>query len=140
MTALLGSRGTGQAGPPTWWASLLVRTAALPLPSEHRWRYRQEFLAELYGMTPAEQRHHAHGILSRIWTLRMALTDPDRLLRKEAAVTKPWRCRLRLHRWQRLRNPEGGWYRECRRCGTQQSGLGGPTSSPGGLLPPTGAA
>jgi hypothetical protein len=51
MTAQLGSRGTGQAGQPTWWASLVVRTAALPLPSEHRWRYRQEFLAELYGMT-----------------------------------------------------------------------------------------
>ena len=50
MTAL-GSRGTGQAGQPTWWASLVVRTAALPLPSEHRWRYRQEFLSELYGMT-----------------------------------------------------------------------------------------
>jgi hypothetical protein len=52
MTALMGSRGTGQAGQPTWWASLVVRSASLPLPSEHRWRYRQEFLAELYGMTP----------------------------------------------------------------------------------------
>jgi hypothetical protein len=39
----------------------VVRTAALPLPAEHRWGYRQEFLAELYGMTPAEQRHHAIG-------------------------------------------------------------------------------
>ena len=69
MTARLGSRGTGQAGRPTWWASLVVRSAALPLPSEHRWRYRQEFLAELYGMTPSEQRHHATGVLSRVWTL-----------------------------------------------------------------------
>ena len=51
MTALLGSRGTGQAGQPTWWASWAVRSAALPLPSEHRYRYRQEFLAELHGMT-----------------------------------------------------------------------------------------
>ena len=50
MTAQLGSRGTGQAGQPTWWASFAVRSASLPLPSEHRWRYRQEFLAELYGM------------------------------------------------------------------------------------------
>jgi hypothetical protein len=53
MTAL-GSRGTGRVGRPTWWASLVVRSAALPLPAEHRWRYRQEFLAELYGMTPAD--------------------------------------------------------------------------------------
>ena len=67
MTALMGSRGTGQAGQPTWWASLAVRSASLPLPSEHRYRYRQEFLAELYGMTPAEQLHHATGIaLSRL--------------------------------------------------------------------------
>jgi hypothetical protein len=69
MTALMGSRGTGQAGQPTWWASWAVRSASLPLPSEHRYRYRQEFLAELYGMTPTEQRRHATGILSRAWTL-----------------------------------------------------------------------
>jgi hypothetical protein len=51
MSARWGSRGTGQAGPPTWWASFAVRSASLPLPSEDRYRYRQEFLAELYGMT-----------------------------------------------------------------------------------------
>jgi hypothetical protein len=38
--ALMGSRGTSQAGQPTWWASLAVRSASLPLPSEQR--YRQE--------------------------------------------------------------------------------------------------
>jgi hypothetical protein len=97
----------------------VVRSAALPLPSEHRWRYRQEFLAELYGMTPAEQRHHASGVLSRVVALRVALSEPARLLSKEATMTTPWRCRLRIHRWQRLRNPEGGWYRECLECGKQ---------------------
>ena len=130
MSAGLGSRGTGQAGRPTWGASLLVRAAALPLPTEHRWRYRQEFLAELYGMTPAEQRRHASGVLSRIWTLRLALTDPDRLVRKEVTMAKPFLCRIGRHRWQRLRNPEGGWYRECRGCGKQR------VSSGGGQVPP----
>ena len=96
MTALMGSRGTGQAGRPTWWASLVVRSAALPLPSEHRWRYRQEFLAELYGMTPAEQRHHASGVLSRVVALRVALGEPERLMNKEATMATPWRCRFRL--------------------------------------------
>jgi hypothetical protein len=131
MSALMGSRGTGQAGQPTWWASLVVRTAALPLPSEHRWRYRQEFLAELYGMPPAEQRRHASGVLSRVWTLRVALTESDRLTSKEATMTTPWRCRLRLHRWQRLHNPQGGWYYECVKCGTQQDrgSMGPPTIS-----------
>ena len=130
MTAL-GSRGTGQAGQPTWWASLVVRTAALPLPAEHRWRYRQEFLAELYGMTPGEQRHHATGVLSRVVALRVALSEPERLMNREATMVKPWRCRLRFHRWQRLRNPEGGWYRECRDCGKQKDVPGSPPSMAG---------
>jgi hypothetical protein len=52
MTALLRHR---PAGNPSWWASWAVRSASVPLPSEHRYRYRQEFLAELYGMTPSEQ-------------------------------------------------------------------------------------
>jgi hypothetical protein len=132
MSALMGSRGTGQAGQPTWWASLVVRSASLPLPSEHRWRYRQEFLAELYGMTPAEQRRHATGVLSRVWTLRVALTEPARLTSKEATMTTPLRCRLRLHRWQRLHNPQGGWYYECVKCGTQQDrGSMGPPNTIG---------
>jgi hypothetical protein len=28
-------------------------------------------------------------------------------------MAKPWRCGLRLHRWQRLRGPDGSRYREC---------------------------
>jgi hypothetical protein len=124
MTALMGSQGTGQAGQPTWWASLVVRSASLPLPSEHRWRYRQEFLSELYGMTPTEQRRHATGVLSRVLALRVALSEPARLLSKEATMAKPWICRIGRHRWQRLRNPEGGWYRECRGCRKQRRSPG----------------
>lgn len=108
---------TAQAGRPTWWASFAVRSASLPLPSEDRWRYRQEFLAELYGMTPAEQLHHAAGVLSRVWTLRIALAEPERLLVQEATMTKPWRCRLHLHRWRFERDYQGQRYRECIRCG-----------------------
>ena len=126
MTALLRHQRAGSASDPTWWASWAVRSASLPLPSEHRYRYRQEFLAELYGMTPSEQLHHATGVLSRVWTLRIALTEPARLMPKEATMAKPWRCTLRIHRWQRLRNPEGGWYRECLGCGQQQDSSGSP--------------
>jgi PadR family transcriptional regulator, regulatory protein PadR len=39
--------GVEPARPPAWWASLAVRSAAPGSPSEHRQRYRQEFLAEL---------------------------------------------------------------------------------------------
>jgi hypothetical protein len=129
MTAQMGSRGTGQAGQPTWWAIWAVRSASLPLPPEDRWRYRQEFLAELHGMTRSEQFHHATGVLSRVWTLRAALTEPARLIRKEATMAKPWRCRLHLHRWRFERDYQGQRYRECARCGAIS---GGSTPLPGG--------
>jgi hypothetical protein len=116
----LATGAPGTAGTPIWWASWAVRSAALDLGTEHPWRYRQELLAELYGMTPAEQLHHTSGILSRVWTLRVALTDPARLTPKEAAMAKPWRCRLRLHRWQFLRGADGQVYRQCRGCGKQR--------------------
>jgi hypothetical protein len=94
-------------------ANWTVRAATRPLPAGHRGRYRQEFLAELYAMTPSQQLHHATRVISRVWTLRVALNEQERLLAKEAAMAKPWRCRMGRRRWQRLRNPEGRWYREC---------------------------
>ena len=130
MTALRRHGRVGTAAP-TWWASWAVRSASVSLPSDHRYRYRQEFLAELHGMTPSEQLHHASGVLSRAWTLRVALNEPARLMAKEAAMAQHWRCRIRLHRYQRLRNPEGGWYRECRDCGKQGNVMGGPPSMAG---------
>jgi len=91
MTALLGHRRASASDNPIWWASWGVRSASLLLPSAHRYRYRyrQEFLAELYGMTPPQQLHQATGVLSRVWTLRAALDEPARLMPKEAAMAKP---------------------------------------------------
>jgi hypothetical protein len=119
MTAPPPAPHADQPGKPAWWASWAVRSAARLLPAARRGRYRQEFLAELYGMSRPAQLCHAVGILSRAWALRVAVNQPARLIAKEAAVTRPWRCRLRIHRWQRLRNPDGGWYRECRLCHQQ---------------------
>jgi len=59
-----------------------------------------------------------------------ALDEPARLLPEEAAMAN-WRCRIGIHRWKRLRNPEGGWYRECVGCGKQRVAPGtGGTSTP----------
>ena len=131
MTALLRHRRAGTAGTPRWWASWAVRSASLPLPSEHRYRYRQEFLAELYGMTPSEQLHHATGVLSRVWTLRVALNEPARLMPKEAAMAKPWRCRIGMHRWRIERDYQGKRYRECRDCGAVSGSSMTPPGTPG---------
>jgi hypothetical protein len=53
-------------------------------------------------------------------SLGSALEEPVWPMPKEAAMAKPWRCRLRLHRWQRLRGANGQWYRECRGCGKER--------------------
>jgi hypothetical protein len=129
VSALL--RGQRADGSPTWWASWAVRSASLPLPAEHRWRYRQEFLAELYGMTPSEQLHHASGVLSRVWSLRVALTEPARLMSTEASMAKHWRCRLRLHSWRIEKDFQGKQYRECRHCGAVSSTGFTPFGPPG---------
>src|SRR5262245_36568318 len=122
---------TARPGPPTWWARLAVTSAARVLPAPHRDRYRQEFIAELHGMTAAEQLGHAAGVLTRAWALRLGVNEPARLMAKEAAMAKHWRCRIGIHRWKRLRNPEGGWYRECRDCEKQRVAPGtGGTSTP----------
>ena len=79
-------------------------------------------------MTPAEQVAVANVAYYHLW---MALTEPERLTHKEATMPKPWLCRIGRHRWQRLRNPEGGWYRECRKCGKQRNVSGSPPSMAG---------
>ena len=120
MTAQLGSRGTGQAGRPTWWASLVVRTAALPLPSEHRWRYRQEFLAELYGMTRRRQTAHALQIVVSAWSLRSATSHPHREGKTMLTIlrSKPLLCRLNIrHHWEEQSSPDGERYQRCSKCG-----------------------
>ena len=74
-------------------------------------------------------RHRPAGNPS--WWASWAVRSASLPLPKEADMAKPWRCRIRLHRWQRLRNPEGGWYRECRDCGQQRNVMGGPPSMAG---------
>ena len=44
----------------------------------------------------------------------------------EPAMAKPWRCRLRLHRWQRLRGPDGSRYRS-----VATANAAGPTATGG---------
>ena len=54
-----------------------AQVATRVLPGATRERYRQEFLAELYGLSRARQLRHAFGVLSRCWSLRTALSTPS---------------------------------------------------------------
>jgi hypothetical protein len=101
----------------------LVELAARLLPAEHRYRYRQEFLAELYDMPQARQVRHATQVLSRAWVLRAALRQPAPATIGEAAVkdTRPLRCRLNLwHTWRPFSTPDGNRYTKCARCGKER--------------------
>jgi hypothetical protein len=55
----------------------IVRAAVRVVPVASRGRYRQEFLAELYGLGRVRQLRHAAGVLSRSWALRTALNTPS---------------------------------------------------------------
>jgi len=55
----------------------IVRVAIRVVPVGSRGRYRQEFLAELPGLTRTRQLRHAVGVLSRSWALRAALNTPS---------------------------------------------------------------
>jgi hypothetical protein len=64
ILARLRHRRAGAAGTPTWWASGAVRSASLPLPSEHRWRCRQEFLA---GVAVAHRGCSTRALGDHVW-------------------------------------------------------------------------
>lgn len=104
-----------------------VRLAARAVPAGPlRDRYRQEFLAELYGMPRSRQVSHALGVLSRAWALRSALSE-QRSARELTMATprRPILCRLHLHHtWRTRRTEDGGRYRQCAKCGKDQKPRG----------------
>ena len=63
----MAKRKTWAAG---FWPRHAVQAATRVLPGATRERYRQEFLAELYGLGRTRQLRHAVGVLSRSWALR----------------------------------------------------------------------
>jgi hypothetical protein len=103
--------------------SRLVRLATRALPAgQLRERYRQEFLAELYGLSRSGQTGYAIRVLTRSPALRSAVCTVRTALPEVAmtpSVRKPLLCRTHLHhRWAPARNPDGENYLRCRRCGT----------------------
>ena len=56
-------------------AVVMIEIAALVVPRQHRLRYDNEFLAELYEMDAREQRRYAAGVLGQSLRLRAALRD-----------------------------------------------------------------
>jgi hypothetical protein len=115
---------TGEAQPvrrPILVARFLVSVATRILPGgSRRERYRQEFLAELYGMPPGRQTAHALQIAASSWSLRAAMSH-SRQEGKTMLTTlrsKPLLCLFNIrHHWQTMSTTDGERYHRCSKCG-----------------------
>lgn len=94
-------------GGPFWWARRVVALDVHVLPAGRaRERYRQEFLADLFGMSRRQSTAYLLGILANRRRLRAAVVG-----------SVPLSCRLSLrHRWRICSTEDGGRYKECSRC------------------------
>jgi hypothetical protein len=116
----------------------MVQLAARALPKGAvRDRYRAEFLAELPGLTHRQQTGYAIGVLSRALALRTAVTSQahtsgglDTMTTK--TNTRPLLCRLNVHhKWERRTTEDGARFRQCARCGKDDSRQSGPLDRAG---------
>jgi len=115
---------------PSRGSTTITRTAVLALPAGAvRDRYRQELLAELYGLSEREQARHALGVLSRVLVLRAAVTRGGDT--KEEKMRRPLRCLLGRHAYRSVSTEDGSRYRRCSRCGHDHPGA---TSSGAGSM------
>ena len=120
--------GRPTAAPAARWVAATVAWA-LPRQAD-RERYRHEFVAELYGLTPAERARYVAGLLSQILALRAALgtSSRPREIPMSTSIRAPLRCRvLGMHRWTARGAPHHAHVRTCTRCGREQ----GPFHTPG---------
>jgi hypothetical protein len=109
----MANRKTRVAG---FWPRHTVGVATRVLPGSTRDRYRQEFLAELYGLGRARQQRHAFGVLSRSWALRAAIsTPPDAAAYMEIVFPRLRRAR----RYSLLRTADGYETRDAEAAGAK---------------------
>jgi hypothetical protein len=111
---------------PGRWCCRTVELAVRVLPPEHRSRYGLEFVSELYGLPPAQQRRHAARVLTSAWALRTAVSAAASGTNGGTAVilktAKPLTCRLNLHhRWRWLSTEDGDRFERCEKCGKDRS-------------------
>ncbi|HEY7272496.1 MAG TPA: hypothetical protein VH502_07150 [Actinoplanes sp.] len=114
-----------------------VGLAVHALPAgQIRDRYRQELLADMYGMSRHTQIAYTLGVLTHIWALRAAVVADAPAISEVTMSRRPFTCRTNLHhvwRWQTA--DDGSRYRRCARCGKDHSGISkGDPNSLGGAF------
>jgi len=115
-------------------ARWVAGTAARALPRRaDRERYRREFVAELYGLSPTAQARYVAGLLAQVPALRAALGSSSRPpeIPMSTSFRAPFRCRvLRMHRWMGHGAPHHGHVRICTLCGAEQGPFNTPQERP----------
>jgi len=98
-----------------------VRTAItlavrpLPTPADRR-RYYSEFVAELYGLPPADQARQVAGFVAQSLALRAALGGGG-VVAEQIPFRRRFACHvLRWHDWHTFRTPDGERYSACSVC------------------------
>jgi hypothetical protein len=100
-----------------FWPRHTVGVATRVLPGATRDRYRQEFVAELHGLSRARQLRHAFGVLSRSWALRAAISAPPEATTADMDIVYP---RLRRpKRYSMVRTAEGYEIRDAEAAGAK---------------------
>jgi hypothetical protein len=123
---------------PRRWARGGVGLAVHALPAGPiRERYRQELLADMYGMSRHDQTAHTLGVITHIWALRAAVGAAGPISLEVTMPRHPITCRMNLrHRWRTYSTEDGSRYRRCARCGKDHNNIGnGPADGwfPAGL-------
>jgi hypothetical protein len=108
---------------PVAGARFCIDLAVCGLPTRaDRERYYAEFVAELYGLSPADQLRHVAGFLSQAFALRAALGDSrapieERAVNETPSLRRRFLCRaLRHHDWHGWSTEDGGRYQSCTVC------------------------
>jgi hypothetical protein len=112
--------GAPRSSRPPFLARHLVALSLCLLPNgSTRHRYRQELLAELYGLSAREASTCALGIAVNAPALRRAvLTDADATPEGTMHTHRPLACRLNIHHRYRIQQTkDGSRYLHCPRCG-----------------------
>lgn len=121
-----GRRAAEQTAPRRW-ARGGVSLAVHALPAGPiRERYRQELIADMYGVSPRAQTTHTLGVMTHIWALRAAVgANSPTVSEVTMPRRRPLACRTNLHHvWRTYSTEDGSRYRRCVRCGKDHSDVG----------------
>ena len=104
---------------PDFWVRQLLSLAVWLLPASQRNRYRQELLAELYGLSRHQQYASAWSDVTHVLALRAAVSDlsdwKENTMRTKTRT--PLSCRVNHHAWHSFSTEDGERFQRCLRCG-----------------------